>query len=179
MTRAWITMMAIRTDRGNSVLATSFATALARADCLTLTGVKATGLPGALVDDAALADVDELADADELAAVPDELVAVPDALAAVPDALAAVPEGDAGDADVDGAGVSGAAAAAVAPAGLSEPGALAAGAAADAASRCAAVRSLMLVCSPSRLCATIARADASSSRWPTLAILPPTCASQS
>ena len=42
MTRAWIRMIATSTDRGNMVLATSLATALASADCLTLTGVKAT-----------------------------------------------------------------------------------------------------------------------------------------
>src|SRR4051812_20297172 len=42
MTAAWIRMIPTSTDRGNMVLATSFATALASADCLTLTGVNAT-----------------------------------------------------------------------------------------------------------------------------------------
>src|SRR3954465_14621135 len=52
MTRASTRMIATSTDRGNRVLATSSATALATADCLTLTGVNGTAI-GAVTGGAA------------------------------------------------------------------------------------------------------------------------------
>src|SRR6185503_12993994 len=165
MTAAWIRMIPTSTDLGNRLLATSFATALASADCLTLTGVNETTDEAGEVSPppVLLADGAGLLASSLAAGLAAPVLLVEGAALALLAASGAV----------DGATVAAGAAALALPALLApvviDSAATAAGGLASArawpvASRWAAARSLMLVCRPSRLWATTARADASSRR---------------